>query len=1131
MNKNNISTFRWLNTTQFLGALNDNIFKFLIILFLIGHLGEENAKQIAGKSGIFFVLPFLLFSHAGGVLADKFSKRKIIICTKIAEILIMLIGIFVFFLQSEYGLYFVLFLMASQSAFFGPSKLGIIPELVATEKISKVNSYLVMFTFLAIIIGTGISPFISLHAGKNYVNAGLVCVLIAILGTVTSFKIKKTPSQKSMAGFTPFFLAEIYRTLKYVSKDKNLFLAVMGAAYFLLIGAYVQLNIIAYGMEALKLTKEMSTYLFLITAFGIGLGSFIAGRLSGRNIEFGIVPIGSFLITATTIFLYFIKADNVILGAFVIFFMGLGAGIFIVPLESFIQWKSPSNRRGEILATSNFLSFIGVLIASSLILIFSEIFKFSAAEGFLIIGILNIFLMVLSFIYLPDFLLRFFALIVMRIFYKIEIKGINNVPVEGGALLISNHISWVDALLLVATTQRRIRFLMEREIYTNRLLYPIFKLMGLIPISFKDSPKKVIESFQNARKAIEEGFMVCIFAEGQISRSGNMSEFRKGFEKILKGLSCPIIPVYLGGVWGSIFSYYYKKPLSKMPYMIPYPVTILFGEQMPASSDSVSVKLKVMELSTEYFELKKSKRISLSQMFIKTAKENWRIKAISDSSGTSLIYGKTLISIIILGKLLKNIILNEEKVGILLPPSIGGLLSNIALTLIGKTPVNINFTASAESIKSALLQCNISTVITSKLVLKKLESFPFEGNYLYLEELLKSVSLIQKITAYFKARFFPSRFIDENKNFNADKLATIIFSSGSTAEPKGVMLSHHNISSNIESLRMILKLGKNDNLMAALPFFHSFGFTGSIWLPLLSGFSVTYHSNPLDAAKIVELIEKSKSTILVATPTFLSAYMRKAEPKSFSTLKYVIVGAEKLKPTLAKQFHEKFNIEPLEGYGTTELSPIASVNIPNINIHGVIQKGRKEGSVGIPLPGVSVKIVDPETEELQSIDTPGVLKIKGPNVMLGYLNNQKKTNEVLVNGWYNTGDIAKLDNDGFITITDRLSRFSKIAGEMVPHVAIEEIFLNALNSTEQIIAVTSIPDDKKGEQLIVLFLKEAGNNDTLYEIISKSEIPNLWKPKKENFYLINEMPILGTGKLDLKKIKSIAYDITKIQEK
>ena len=1117
------STFRWLNATQFFGALNDNMFKFLIIFFLIGIQGAEQAKTIQGIAGIIFVVPFLLFSHAAGVLADRYSKRTIIVGTKVFEIGVMCLGALSFYLGLPLALYGVLFLMAVQSAFFGPSKYGIIPELVSPERISKANSYLVSFTFLAIIIGTSSAPLITHFISGRFEIAAVLCAAFALVGTGCSLLITETPAKKSNQEFTLLFLRDIRNTIFDVYKDKYLFGAILGGSYFWLLGAYVQLNIIPYGIEVLGLSAENSTYLFLVTAVGIAIGSSLAGKLSGRNIEFGIVPLGACGMAITCIALNFISEKGFILTGLIIVLMGISAGLFIVPLSSFIQYRSPENRRGEILATANFINFIGILFAAALILAFTHFLSLSAAQGFLALGLATFVLMVASLIVLPDFLLRFIALAVMKIFYRLRICGIENIPLEGGALLVSNHISWVDALLLTATNQRRIRFLMERKYYSIKWLNPLMRLLKVIPISVTDSPKTVLRSLRQARSALDDGYLVCIFAEGQISRTGNMGEFRKGFERITKGSNHPIIPVYIGGAWGSIFSYYSGQILSRFPAVIPYPVTVIFGTSMSPTSTALDVRLAVMELASKMFLLEKPHRKSLATLFIQTARQSWFRKAISEPSGKRLTYGQTLVKSISLAGEIDEMITAQEKIGILLPASIEAVLANIAISLLGKTPINLNFTESNQAIQAAITQCQIKTIISSRAFINTLKNdIKINRKLIFVEDILTQISSVESVLSYLKAFFLPLRALDKNPNNCADNLATIIFStSSSSVGPEGVMLSHHNIISNIESLRMVFRIGPKDRMCAPLPFFHAFGYTGSFWLPLISGLSVCYHADSINGVKIAETVRTNSSTILMATPELLKEYLRQATKDDFKTLRYVVVGRDKLARCLADAFQKKFNLQTLEGYGATELSPVASVNIPNVEINNVKQIGLKDGSVGQPLPGVIAKIVNPKTYETLPVNSFGLLFVKGPNVMCGYLNEPGRTAEVLRDGWYNTRDMAAIGHDGFITIIDRLSRFSKIDGEVVSHSVVEEEYLNNLGVTTPVLVVISFPDKNKGEKLVVCHVKEAGTAEELHSLINKGDLPNPWKPSPENYVKISAIPFLDNGKPDHEALKKM----------
>ncbi|HBA82568.1 MAG TPA: acyl-[ACP]--phospholipid O-acyltransferase [Verrucomicrobia bacterium] len=1116
-------SFKWLNVVQFLGALNDNIFKLFLMFFLIALQGPEAAARISSLAGAIFVIPFLLFTALGGNLADRLSKRNIIVVAKLAEVVIMLLGSAAFAAHSVAGLYAVLFLMSVQSALFGPSKMGVIPELVGRARLSQANSILVTFTFIAIVLGSASAPMLGELTGKIYPVAQWFCVGIAVLGSLAAFGIEKTPPSGSLQKSSVFFLRDIYRTLRFVRKDSYLFMAVIAAAYFLLIGAFLQMNIIPYGMQRLGLTQEQSGYLFFVAAIGIAVGSWLAGRLSGRNIEFGIVPLGSLALTLAIVLLKVVPSHAVAVAPLMLL-AGLGSGLFIVPLDAFIQFRSPHQRLGEILAASNFLSWTGVLIASGLVALF-PLLGINPADGFVFMGALTLALTLATFIILPDFFIRFVILVITRLAYRISVKGIENVPVEGPALLICNHASYVDALLLGATQQRRIRFMMAADVYERlRFLQPLFRLMGCIPISTSGSPKKIVLALQQARAVMDDGYLVCIFAEGMLTRTGTLREFRRGFERIVKGADYPIVPVYLGGAWGSIASYYHGQLVRHWPALLRYPVSVIFGKPLPATATATQVKEAVMELSCEYFNDRKPFRRPLGEEFVRAARKRWFAPAMNDTTGRKLTYGKTLISSLALAQAIKRRLPNSSSLGIALPPSTGGVLANMAVLFAGGTPIHLNFTASAQSFESAIRQSEIKTLISARAFLERIPVQPEGVETICLEDLAASITSDDKRTALLQALITPARRLARPHGFQADDVATVLFSSGSTGTPKGIMLSHHNILSNIEALRMVFYQSPKDNLCAALPFFHSLGFTGCLWYPLLSGVPVTYHFNPLDGARMAQAVRENESTMLFATPTFLSIYLRKATPEDFKTLKYVVVGAEKMKPGLAEEFEKRFGVHPLEGYGATELSPVAALSIPHVTIGGMTQTGWKEGSVGMPLPGIAVRIVHPETGAILPPGEAGLLLIKGPNVMLGYLNQPEKTAEVLKEGWYNTGDMARVDEEGFLVITDRLSRFSKIGGEMIPHLAAEEELHKGLGKTSPVLAVTAVPDEKRGEKLVVLYTPEAGPVEKLHEILTASSLPNLWKPDPRCFFPIEQLPQLGSGKLDLAALKTMAAE-------
>lgn len=1113
-------SFTCLNATQFLGALNDNIFKLLIILFLIGGRDSQTASRVTAIAGAVFVVPFLLFSAFAGRLADGFSKRDIVVTAKVAEVLIMSAGCVAFFFGNKFLLYGILFVMATQSAFFGPSKYGIIRELVTDAQLSRANGLLEAFTYLAIVIGAAFGPMLAQVTGDRYAIAAFVCVVVAAAGLTASVRIKRTKPAGARSSASVLFIRDIWRTFWSIRKERRLLLAVFASAGFLLVGAFIYMNLIPYGMEQMGLGATSSGYLFVLAAIGIGTGAFLAGKISGRGIQFGVVPLAAFGLSCSSIGIGLVSGSSYLVFV-LIFLAGISAGLFIVPIHTFIQLRSPDQRRGQILAASSFLGWVGVLLASGAIYVFSQLWKMSAANVFLVLGIVTLVPAVAAVIVLADHLFRLGCLVLTRLCYRIKVVGIDNIPVDSGALLVCNHITWIDALLLNAAQPRRIRFVIDKHFYNKTLLRPICKLVGAIPISAHDPPKKIVAALREARAAMAQGWVVCIFAEGVMTRNGTLGTFKSGFKQVMKGSSYQIIPAHIGGAWPSIFSYYYGKPLTTFPKKFRRQISVHFGKPMPSGSTASQIRQQVLELSCEYFNDLKLSRRSLGENFVKTARKNWRKKCICDSTTKPLNYGRTLTSSIALADQIDKLTKGQEKIGILLPPSVGGALANLAVTIQGKVAVNLSYVVSDKDRQSAVDQCGIKCIISSRRFAGKFVDFDTLPSVVFLEDIVSTLTPASKLKAYLKARFLPLRAFGRRR-FCRHDLATIIFSSGSTGKPKGVMLSHHNICSNVEALQMIIRLKGNDDMCTVLPFFHCFGFTCGLWLPLTSGISTSFVANGLDGRVVGQTVDKNRSTLLFAPPTFLSNYIRRAHQQDFATLRLLAAGAEKLKKGIADAFEKKFAIRPFEGYGATELSPVASLNVPDIEAGGIHQVGNKPGSVGHTLPGVAVKIVDSSTNELLPIGSEGLLMVKGPNVMLGYLNNEEETAKVLKDGWYNTGDIARIDDDGFLTITDRLSRFSKIAGEMVPHSGVEQVYLNALNTHEQIVAVTGIPEPKKGEELVILYLEQAGKPDKLHEIVTKSKLPNIWKPRPDNYIKIESMPLLGSGKLDVRRLKEIA---------
>ena len=1129
------SALRGLLVAQFFGAFNDNAWKLIVALLAIkqvsasagisGEAFEVASQAKTTQAFVIFTLPLMVISAFSGVFSDRFSKRTVIVVMKIVEVMLMGAGTVALFLNPVGGVLPLVVLagMGAQSALFSPSKYGILPELLPHQRLSWGNGQLEMWTFIAIIAGTALAGPLLDFSGHAPWLTGLVLMMCSGIGLWASLYIPFVPPARHEGGIRETW----YAAIEALQLDRVLKLGVLGAIAFWMLASLVGQDVLIYAKAVLQLSDTLSGLPLAAFGVGVGIGALLAGKLSAAKVELGYLPLGGIGITASLFTLGIVtpRLGGTLLS---MTFLGLASGFVVVPLNALIQWRSPADRRGAVIAFANTLVFGGVLLGSLGSGFLSKL-GLSASSIFIVSGLGSAALTIGALRALPETFIRLMLVLLTHTIYRLTITGRDHIPQVGGALLVPNHVSFIDGLLLLATTDRPVRFLVDRYYYDHRLLNPFAKIMGAIPIPTNGSPREILRALRQAGQSLDQEELVCIFPEGQITRTGNLLPFRSGFTRIVKGRDVPIIPIHLDRVWGSVFSFIGGRLLAKWPARIPYPVTLSIGEALPSTTSAEELRQAVQELGEAAWRLRKSSRRPLHHAFVSSMRKHPFRLAFGDTTRPRVSCLQALIGAIALGRALRSHWEGQHTVGILLPPSVGGALANVAATLSGRTTVNLNYTVGVKGLESASKQAGLMTVLTSRVFLEKAKvELPANLTPIWIEEIRNTINSRAKLTTLLLALFAPMRMLERCCGViihpAIDDIATIIFSSGSTGEPKGVVLSHFSLDSNVEGIAQILHLDRYDRLLGILPFFHSFGYLATLWFPTIHGAGVIYHPSPLDAGPIGELIHQHRITILVTTPTFLQLYLRRCTPEQFGSLRIVLTGGEKLPDRLLYAFKERFGIRPIEGYGVTECAPVIAVNCPDFRAAGFFQPASREGTVGQPLPGISVRIVDPDTYELLPVGTPGMLLVKGPNVMDGYLGREDLTAEVMREGWYITGDIAKLDEDGFIAITDRLSRFSKIGGEMIPHGQVENALLEAANAETMVLAVTAVPDDRKGEQLVVLHTLEESNIPVILEKLSASGMPNLFIPKRDNFIKVNHLPVLGTGKLDLRTLKKLALE-------
>jgi acyl-[acyl-carrier-protein]-phospholipid O-acyltransferase/long-chain-fatty-acid--[acyl-carrier-protein] ligase len=724
-----------------------------------------------------------------------------------------------------------------------------------------------------------------------------------------------------------------------------------------------------------------------------------------------------------------------------------------------------------------------------------------------------------------EHVLRFFGLGIARLIYRVTATGMEQLP-AGGFLLLPNHITWVDAIVLLLASPRPIRFIIDEGVYRNRFLHPVLRAVGCIPIT----SRKAKDAMREAAAKIRAGEIVCLFPEGELSRSGSLLRLRRGYEIIARQAEAPVVPVWLDRLWGSIFSFQGGRFFTKWPKAMPYRVMVAFGKPLPAeAADIATVREELLKIGEFCYSQRPVMRGHLARACLRGLKRNPFRTAITDGlDNTSLSRGKLLGVAIALCHHLKRKC-PERRIGIVLPPGKGGLVANLAVVLAGKIPVNLNFTSARDSIESAKEQAGLSTIITARILAKRLEDFPWTPQVIHLDEILPKMK--QAIVGWWLLGLvMPSGVLARVLGIPrvGDRAeAVLLFTSGSSGKPKGVALTHRNILGNVSQFAVMLDAKEDDVMLASLPFFHSFGCTVTLWYPLIEAVRIASYPNPLEAGKIASLVERQAVTVMLATPTFLRAYLRKAEPPQLRSLRLLITGAEKLPDELAKAFEERFGKEVLQGYGLTETSPVVSVNLPEpraTKAGQTIQPCNRLGSTGKLLPGMAAEIRDAETGRKGSLHDTGMLWLRGPNIFEGYLDAPEQTADVLQDGWFKTGDIGRFDEDGFLYIEGRLSRFSKIGGEMVPHETIEQKIVSVLPArehSERVIAIVGVADAAKGEALVLLSsidLDLPGVRAALSDI----GVPNLWIPKTVR--RVDAIPVLASGKLDLAGCKKLAIE-------
>lgn len=1101
------------------------------------------------------LLPFIFLFTPSGWLSDRFSKPKVIRASAAVAVLITLF-ITLFYYQGMFVEAFIMTLvLAAQSAIYSPAKYGYIREMVGRAELAKANGIVQAITIIAILAGIFVFSifFESLLNQQTHFRVEKILEDIAPLGwllvslSVVEFLLacylcrsqllnETNTTPPAETSFHQHFDWSSYvrgksltTNLRIIFSIRGIWLSIIGLSIFwgisqVLIAAFPAHAKANLGMENTVLVQG----LLACSGLGIALGSLLAGRASRHHIETGLIPAGAIGIVIGLLLLPQLESPLAIASAFA--FLGCSGGLLIIPLNALIQFQAPKDHLGTILAGNNWVQNIVMLNFLAITLAFAY-WGINAIGLFWLLTIVAVIGSGYTLLMLPHSFARWVVTLFFSGAYRVDIVGFNNLPNRGGVLLLGNHISWLDWAMIQIASPRKVRFVMDRSIYQRKYLKWALDLAGVIPISSGKSKTALAE----VNAMLKAGEVVCLFPEGTISRNGQVNEFKRGFEHCVEDVNGVIVPFYLRGLWGSRFSRSNQQLRKMRSGRLRRDIIVAFGQPLPIDSTANTVKQHVAELSISAWAEYIQQHEPLAISWIRTAKKLGRSLCMTDIVGGKKISGyQALTATLLISRLIKKHC-PEQNLGLLLPASCGGLLTNMAAIIRGKTLINLNFTANDQAFSDALEQADISTIFTSKRFMDKLDqrglatsSLIADKNVIYLEELMPTIAKTKKTLFFIAAVCLPAQVLHLlfSRGYQ-DTPVAILFSSGSEGSPKGVMLSEQNVMANIRQIADVLDTVESDRILTILPLFHAFGLTATGLMPMIEGIPAICHPDPTDTPTIAKGVHQHQASILCATSTFLKMFNKnkRVEPLMMESLRIVVAGAEKLSQEVRSDFSAKFGKTIYEGYGTSETTPVASVNVPDRldSSDWRVQVGNKLGTVGMPLPGSSFRIVDPETLEALPQGEAGLILIGGLQVMKGYLKDPEKTASVIVEldgqRWYKSGDKGYLDKDGFLTIVDRYSRFAKIGGEMVSLSAIEEQLRPLFSETVELVTCAKPDPEGKGEKVCLLLAQSELNEDEVKAMIRQSSIMPLMQPKA--IVITEEIPRLATGKVDFQCVKKL----------